>query len=260
VAEVDLLRDHLVSEVPGLLRYARTLVSAPADAEDLVQDTVVKALENASSFRGDSSLATWLHRLLHNLAIDRSQRRRDHPLADAEEVAQGIELLWRDETYTVDAARVLERVEVRESLQDALLRLPLIYRSALALHDAEGLTMSEVANIQGVALPAAKQRLRRGRMMLVSELALGAQHVDGHDVPLRCWDARSRVSDYLDAELSSRDRRLLEQHLSHCPTCPPLYASLVGTRVMFERRRDPDEVVPATLAERIRTTLARAEG
>jgi RNA polymerase sigma-70 factor (ECF subfamily) len=259
VIDPDQFRNRLVTEVPGLLRYAHTLVSAPADAEDLVQDTVVEALENGSSFRGESSLATWLHRVFHNIAIDRSRRSRERPLADAEDFAQGIELLWQDDSYTVDAATVLERAEVREELQDALLRLPLIYRSAVALHDAEGLAMAEVADIQGVALPAAKQRLRRGRMMLVSELAQGADHVDAQDVPLGCWDARSRVSDYLDAELSNGDRTLLEQHLSHCPTCPPLYASLVGTRVMLERRRDPDEVVPARLAERIRATLARDE-
>jgi RNA polymerase sigma-70 factor, ECF subfamily len=131
------------------------------------------------------------------------------------------------------------------------LAIPLIYRSAVVLHDGEGLSVADVATIQDISLPAAKQRLRRGRMMLVSELS-----AEPHDwragVPMRCWDARRLVSDYIDDDLPTRDRALLEQHLEGCPTCPPLYAGLVGVRAALGARRDPNEAVPADLAERIR--------
>ncbi len=66
------VRSRLAAEVPGLLRYARTIVSDGQLAEDLVQETLLRALQRSESFRGDASLATWLHRILHNLAIDRS--------------------------------------------------------------------------------------------------------------------------------------------------------------------------------------------
>ncbi len=163
--------DRLAGEIPGLLRYARTLVRDPGQAEDLVQDTVVRALERAGSFRGESSLRTWLHRILHNLAVDGGRRRSVDPVDVSEDAVGRVELLWQDDGYTVDAALAIERAELRETLQDALLRVPLIYRSTVVLHDVEGLTMTEVAEIQRIGLPAAKQRLRRGRMMLVSELS-----------------------------------------------------------------------------------------
>ena len=126
------------------------------------------------------------------------------------------------------------------------------------LHDAEGMTVAQIAEVQGITLPAAKQRLRRGRMMLVSALAQGRERRDATlGVPLRCWDARSRVSDYLDGELPAPERVRVERHLEACPTCPPLYAGLVGARAALGELRDADTVVPAALADRITELLAR---
>ena len=75
-----------------------------------------------------------------------------------------------------------------------------------------------------------EQRLRRGRMMLVSALATGAERREFlKAVPLRCWDARRHVSDYLDGLLDDATRAAVEAHVEHCPTCPALVASLVST-------------------------------
>jgi RNA polymerase sigma-70 factor (ECF subfamily) len=246
------LSGQLNEQVAGLLRYARSITSDPRRAEDLVQDTLVRALERSASFRGESSLATWLHRILHNLAVDQARRSREVPTdLSAESDAERVETLWHNDSYTVDSDVVLERAQTAERLQDALLRLPLIYRSAVVLHDEEGLTMSDVAQIQDIGLPAAKQRLRRGRMMLVSELATGQSPAAAPGVPMRCWDARHRVSEYMDEELTRRERSLLEAHLESCPMCPPLYAGLVGARDALSARRDSDAVVPSALAARI---------
>jgi len=245
--------------VPGLLRYACTIVADGQLAEDLVQETLVRALERAESFRGDASLATWLHRILHNLAVDVSRRDREDATEDVE---REVEERWRSDSYTVDAATVVERAETREELEDALVRLPCIYRTAVVLHDAEGMTVAEIADIQGVALPAAKQRLRRGRMMTVDALAQGRERERREalrGVPLRCWDARSKVSDYLDDELMASDRVLVERHLEACPTCPPLYAGLVGARAALGALRDADTVVPQSLAGRIKELLTASK-
>jgi RNA polymerase sigma-70 factor (ECF subfamily) len=228
-----------------LYRFARSLVRDPDAAEDLVQEAFVRAFERRAQFRGDAPVRAWLRRILHNVAVDRARRSR--------EIAVGrVEDLWRDDAYTVDAAAVVERTESREELEDALVRLPFIYRSAVVLHDVEGWTTERIAETLGIGRPAAKQRLRRGRMMLVTTLA------EGHErrarlagVPLRCWEARSRVSDYLDGELPEAERRLVERHLETCPTCPPLYACLVGACGGLGRLRDPDTVIPPQLAERV---------
>ena len=249
------VRSQLAAEVPGLLRYARTIVRDDRLAEDLVQETLLRALQRADSFRGEASLATWLHRILHNLAVDLFRRDREDATEDIE---REVEARWRDDSYTVDTAIVVERAETREELEDALVRLPVIYRTAVVLHDTEGMTVAEIANVQAVGLAAAKQRLRRGRMMMVDALAQGRERRQAlRGVPLRCWDARSKVSDYLDDELETSDRVLVERHLETCPTCPPLYAGLVGTRAALGRLRDADAVVPVSLADRIQELLTR---
>jgi RNA polymerase sigma-70 factor, ECF subfamily len=252
------LGNRLVPEVPGLLRYARSLTSDPGRAEDLVQETLTRALERADQFRGESSVATWLHRILHNIAVDSSRRNREVPAQDL--VAEEVEGRWQRDSYTVDAVEVVARAETRTDLLEALTHLPVVYRSAVLLHDAEGMTMPEVARVQAVSLPAAKQRLRRGRMMLVSELARGherRQTLDG--VPLRCWEARRQISDYIDEDLDPQTARRVQMHLQRCPTCPPLYAAIVATTDALAdlSGRDPDTVIPPAMLQRLRAPVDR---
>ncbi len=110
----------------------------------------------------------------------------------------------RDERYSVDAAVVTDRAQTRAELGDSLLHLPFGHRAVVVLHDAEGWPVTQIAQALGIGLPTARQRLRRGRMMLVSAPAQGEERrVTGKKVPLSCWDARSRVSDYIDGELAA---------------------------------------------------------
>ena len=249
--------DALTAALPGLLRYATWLTRDPADAEDLVQDTVLRALERGEGFRGESAAATWLHTVMHRRFLDTVRRRGAEP-TDDDALLDAVEAAWRDDAYTVDPEVVLARAETRDRLRDALVHLPVILRSAVLLHDLEGMTSREVAEVHGIGVPAAKQRLRRGRALLVSLLAEDEERRAAMaGVPMRCWEARSRVGDYLDDDLPPRERALLEKHLAGCPTCPGLYASIVGVRAAVGRLRDPDSVVPEALADRVRATLSR---
>jgi RNA polymerase sigma-70 factor (ECF subfamily) len=245
--------EELSSHVEALYRFALSLSRDPHTAADLVQDTYVRAIERASQYRGDAPLLARLRRILHNLAIDRARR------SSREIAVDRVEADWHDDAYTVDPAVVAEHAQTREELEDALARLPFIYRTAVVLHDAEVWTVREIAELQGIGIPAAKQRLRRGRMMLVSALAAGEERrarLEG--VPMRCWDARRHVSDYLDGQLPAETARVVEAHLEVCPTCPPLYAALVDTHDRMGSLRDSDTVIPPDLAERIRRTVSGA--
>ncbi len=244
--------DALTAALPGLLRYARLLTRDPSDAEDLVQDAVLRALERGEGYRGEASLATWLHTVMHHRFLDSTRRHTPEPTPD-DALLEAVEAAWRDDAYTVDPAVVLARAETRDRLRDALVHLPVILRSAVLLHDLEGLTSVEVAAVHDIGVPAAKARLRRGRALLVSVLAEDEERRAAMaGVPMRCWQARSLVGDYLDDELAPRERRLLEEHLGGCPTCPGLYASIVGVTAAVGRLRDPDSVVPEALAQRVR--------
>jgi RNA polymerase sigma-70 factor (ECF subfamily) len=257
---------ELTDQIPGLLRYALLLTRDETAAADLVQETLLRALERGSGFRGEASPGTWLRRVLHHRFVDQVRADREVPMG-GDDLDRAVEAAWQADAYTVDGEAVVRRAEVVEELADALIRLPAEVRSAVLLHDVEGLTSAEVARVQDVGVPAAKARIRRGRAALVSLLADGPPPLPPHrdGVPLRCWDARSRVEDYLDDELDSQERSRLERHLAGCPTCPELYAALVGVRaglhgVSSRSGRDPESVVPAALADRVRQVLqARGE-
>jgi RNA polymerase sigma-70 factor (ECF subfamily) len=238
--------DDIGEHLDDLYRFALAITRNADLAGDLVHDTVVRAIERRAQFRNDAPLGAWLRRILHNLAIDRVRR------SAREVVVEEVEEKWRADEYTVDPAIVAERAATREELEDALVRLPFGYRTAVILHDVEQWKMREIAEVQGISLPAAKQRLRRGRMMMVDALAEGHEHrLMLKEVPMRCWDARKHVSDYLDGVLKQETAAMVERHLETCPTCPPLYAALVDTHNGLADHRDPDSVIPPEVRERI---------
>jgi RNA polymerase sigma-70 factor (ECF subfamily) len=248
-ADPDAAGRLLSERVPALVRFARSITRDHHAAEDLAQEAVLRAFERRAELADVRDLDAWLRRVVHNLAIDRARR-------DREIAVEVVEERWMADEYTVDTEAVVAAAETRAEIEDALARLPAIYRTAVVLHDIEGLTVREIAELAEVDLPAAKQRLRRGRMMMVSALAEGHERrIALRGVPLRCWDARSRVSDYLDGDVDPQTAAALEQHLETCPTCPPLVAALVGVRDRMGTLRDPDTVVDPGLAERLRARL-----
>jgi RNA polymerase sigma-70 factor (ECF subfamily) len=241
---------RLHEELPRLVRLARQLVRDEDVAEDLAQDTMIAAWRRRGQLREVSALGGWLRRALVNRVIDRS--RAERPTLDIATVEDA----WRDDRFTVQPELVLERAELRDELEDALSHLPAILRLPVVLHDALGWSSPEVAAALGIGLPAAKQRLRRGRMMLVNLLADDdARRRASLAQPMRCWQARRHVSGYLDGELPDATRAGVEAHLAGCPTCPPLYAALVGIHASLSGLRDPDSVVDAQCAERIARRL-----
>ncbi len=240
------LRPGLSEHLEMLYRFAIGITRDRDLAADLVQDTMVKAIEQGHKVRDPDALGGWLRRVLHNLAIDRARRSsREIPVDEVEE-------LWCDDAYTVDPEATALVGERKEELEDALSRIPFIYRTVVLLHDAEGWKVREIADLLGVGIPAAKQRLRRGRMALVTALAEGRERrVLLEGVPMRCWDARKHVSDFLDGTLDVATRGVVTAHLETCPTCPPLYAALVQTHERLGDLRDPDTVIPDSVSDRI---------
>jgi len=211
---------------------------------------MLRAWASRATLRDPAAVRPWLNRAVVNLAIDRSRRRRD------ELTIESVEERWHDDDYTVDPDRVLARAEERDALEDALARLPAIYRVPVVLHDAGDWTAREIADATQAGLPAVKQRLRRGRMMLVSALdEESPKRLASLAQPMHCWRARRHISAYLDGELRPDVAAAVEQHLAGCPTCPPLYASLVGVRATLGGLRDPDTVIPEEMAARVAASV-----
>jgi RNA polymerase sigma-70 factor, ECF subfamily len=249
-----LFAERLNTELPRLVGLAARLLSDRDQAEDCAQETIIGAWRRRDQLRDPQALPAWLKRSLVNRIIDRSRRHHEELSVDE------VESDWQDDAWSVQPELVLERAELHDQLEDALARLPAIYRLPVVLHDALGWTAAEIAGSMEIGLPAAKQRLRRGRMMLVTALAADdARRRASLAQPMRCWQARRRISAYLDGELESTARADIERHLAGCPTCPPLYASMVGVKATMGGLRDPDAVVDEAMARRIRGRLLAEE-
>ncbi|MEP7379492.1 MAG: sigma-70 family RNA polymerase sigma factor [Chloroflexota bacterium] len=236
--------------MPRLARLAIHLARDPLVAEELAQEAALRAWARRRQLREGAPVGPWLNRILINLVVDRSRAHRD------ELTVSDIEDRWHDDDYTVDPEQVLARAELRDELEDGLVRLPAGYRMVVVLHDAVGWPVSAIAEAMRIGLPAAKQRLRRGRMMLVSALAEGdPKRAASLAQPVRCWAARRHISAYLDGELDAATKVAVDAHLAACPTCPPLYAGLVGVRAILGGLRDPNSVVEEAIASRISARL-----
>lgn len=152
---------------PRLLALARHIVG-PDSAEDVMQEAAVDAYRGLDGFAGRSAVGTWLYRITLNRCLAERRRRRPETVD-----AEPLDLLrrWEDPDYTVDPAVVASRRADADVLRSVLDTLPETYRVALILHDAQGLSASELAEAMDIPLGTAKSHIRRGRMALVSRLA-----------------------------------------------------------------------------------------
>ena len=158
----ELVRRH----GPRLLSLARQLVG-PDGAEDVVQEAMIDAYRGLAGFAGTAAVGTWLYRITLNRSLQ-ERRRRKPVVVDAEP----LELLarWEDPDYRVDPAVVAARRSETETLQGLLDELPDAYRTALLLHDGQGLSASELAEATGIPLGTAKSNIRRSRLALYALL------------------------------------------------------------------------------------------
>ncbi|MEL6265766.1 MAG: sigma-70 family RNA polymerase sigma factor [Pseudomonadota bacterium] len=166
-------RRHAVeAEIPKLRRFARMLARNDPEADDLVQETLLRAIAKFDSFDGRAALGTWLCQILVNL--HRSRHRQD---------ARRRELL---EERGADEDRVAARqehaVELRQTL-DALDRLPGDQREAIVLVAVDGVSYAEAAAILGVKLGTLMSRISRGRATIRAEME-GMTAARGRVVPI----------------------------------------------------------------------------
>ncbi|MCX5146714.1 RNA polymerase sigma factor SigM [Streptomyces sp. NPDC048550] len=136
------------------------------EAADAVQDALVSAYRAAHTFRGESAVTTWLHRITVNACLDRARKaasRRTAPLDDTERLER---LLEPHESAEAPA----ERQELHRQLLDALGTLPAEQRAVLVLVDMQGYPVAEAARILDVPTGTVKSRCARGRAKLLPML------------------------------------------------------------------------------------------
>ena len=165
-ADDEFTREAL-SYVDSLFGTALRLTRRPADADDLVQDTYLKAFRSASQFQRGTNLKAWLFTILHNTF--RNLRRHDgrNPVdVDSEYVEQAPARAPNE--YSPE--ELLTRATLDADLQAALDALPEAFRQAVWLRDVEELTYAEIATVLGVPIGTVMSRISRGRRALYDRL------------------------------------------------------------------------------------------
>jgi RNA polymerase sigma factor (sigma-70 family) len=155
----DALTCALLAHVPALRRYAAALAGNAADADDLVQDCIERALAHQDTLREPGSLGRWLKTILHSLYITKMRRRGGTSLP-IEDFAEDLALSVPPE----------DRDQVRDVVH-AFARLSVEHRQILLLISLEGLSYREVAGVLDIPIGTVMSRLARARERLRSLLA-----------------------------------------------------------------------------------------
>jgi RNA polymerase sigma-70 factor (ECF subfamily) len=176
-SDAELLRRHIAGDADAfgelfrrhkdrLWAVALRTLGDPEEAADALQDAMISAFRRASSFRGDSAVTTWLHRIVVNACLDRMRRRAARPATTG------------SDQQALDIAAVARALPDPSSDSDtsldvmaALRMLPPDQQAALVLVDMLGYPVADAADVLGVSVGTVKSRCSRGRVRLLPHLA-----------------------------------------------------------------------------------------
>ena len=158
---------------------AMSIMNNAADAEEVAQEAVLKALANLAGFRAEAKFSTWLIQITINEARSRLRKDRRHLYESIDEARTDEEGDYSPKDFAdwrEIPSETLKRDELRNALKRALASLPLKYREVFILRDIQNLSIEETAEILGISEGNVKTRLLRARLQMRDALAPG---IDG---------------------------------------------------------------------------------
>ena len=141
----------------AVYRVGLRMLGSRADAEDVTQDTFVRAWRSLDRFRAQSALNTWLYRIVTRRCLDAIAARRATEQLDAASSESGAD----------EPAGIVEQREQLEAVTRAIAGLPAEQRAALVLREFEGLSYDELADVLGTSVASIKGRLHRARLTVL---------------------------------------------------------------------------------------------
>jgi RNA polymerase sigma-70 factor (ECF subfamily) len=155
-----------------IYRLAKHITQNDEDAEDVLQESFMKAYTHLDSFQGDSKFYTWLVRIAVNEALMKLRKRKsdrtvslDEPQDTGEDLVTREIAVWDD-----DPEKKYSREELAEILDEAVQSLKPSFRTVFVLRDIEELSTEDTAQALGISIPAVKSRLLRARLQLREKL------------------------------------------------------------------------------------------
>jgi RNA polymerase sigma-70 factor (ECF subfamily) len=164
---------ELVRRYEGkIFRLAQHITQNREDAEDVLQESFMKAYEHLEQFKGDSKFYTWIVRIAVNQALMKLRRRKtDKSVSIDETIDTGEDTVVREiAAWGEDPEQSFSREELGGILDKAIESLEPLYRSVFVLRDIEELSTEETAEALGLSVPAVKSRLLRARLQLREKL------------------------------------------------------------------------------------------
>lgn len=155
-----------------IFRLAQHITQNREDAEDVLQETFLRAYEHLDQFQGNSKFYTWVVRIAVNQALMKLRRRRtDKSVSLDETIDTGEDTVTREiAAWDEDPEQRFSREELGEILDSAIQTLAPAYRSVFLLRDVDDLSTEETAEALGLSVPAVKSRLLRARLQLREKL------------------------------------------------------------------------------------------
>jgi RNA polymerase sigma-70 factor (ECF subfamily) len=156
----------------NIFRLARNITQNTEDAEDVLQETFLKAFEHLPDFEGNSKFYTWLVRIAVNEALMKLRKRKwdktvwlDEPVSAGDDTVAREIAVWED-----NPEQRYSKEELADILDKAINSLAPAYRTVFVLRDVEGLSTEETAEALDLTVPAVKSRLLRARLQLRDKL------------------------------------------------------------------------------------------
>jgi RNA polymerase sigma-70 factor (ECF subfamily) len=169
------LEQLLLSAQDVAYRFSHTVCGGPSDAEDVMQEALLKTFRYVDRIREPRAFRTWLYRTVRNACLMKRRRSVHEPvqMLSLDDVLPSAEGIQRP-IEVADSARLPDEISVnsalRRRLRRALKQLPPAYRMIVFLRDMEGLSTREVAKVTGISETNVKARLHRGRLFLRRKL------------------------------------------------------------------------------------------
>jgi RNA polymerase sigma-70 factor, ECF subfamily len=151
-----------------LYRLARGILRSDSEAEDVVQETYVRAFTHLDGFRGESGLSTWLSRIAINEALGRARGRKPHlELGALPEAMLNAEIIqFPHSSASADPEKSMAQREIQRVVEHAVDELPEVFRMVFIARVMEGMNVDDTAELLGIKPETVKTRLHRARTML----------------------------------------------------------------------------------------------
>lgn len=234
---------------PVIYRFGMRLCGNAEDAQDVLQETLLSAARNLSSFRGDARFSTWLYMIARNFCLKRERARRSETVP----IDERVDLPAQDPAPEASAG---DR-ELLAALDRALSTLDPDNRAVLVLRDVEGQSAQETADALEMSVPQVKSRLHRARAMVRAALLPILEQADPASGQLRhgCPDLLEDFSRFLEDDISQTMCEAMQSHIDTCASCRTTSESL--KRTLWVCNHAPAPKVPRDVVVALRHAIRR---